>query len=115
MKNLSILEKVSLFKYCVVTNVADFWSPYAELSVWIGGFAQMTSLKFLCFAYINLAERKQMIQVWEQQLSHLENLPLIFVEKFKNQRILMDIAMHTSSSNERNFTLYINDIPVFSE
>ena len=54
MKNLSILEKLSLFKCRVVIgNVADFWSPYAELSVWIGEFAQMTSLKFLCFALIN--------------------------------------------------------------
>ena len=104
MKNLSILEKVSLFKCCVVTNVADFWSPYAELSVWIGELAQMTTLKVLCFTYINSAERKQMIQMCEQQLSHLENLTLIFFEKFKGQNILMDITMHTSSSNERNFT-----------
>ena len=102
---------MSLFK--VVTNVADFWSPYAELSVWIGEFAQMTSLKFLCFAFINSAERKQMIQMCEQQLSHMENLTLIFVEKFKDQKILMDITMHTGSSN--HYTLYINDIPVFSE
>ena len=96
----------------MVTNVSDFWSPYTELSVWIGEFAQMTTLRFLCFAYINSAERKQMIQMCEQQLSHLENLTLIFVEKFKDQKILMDIAMHT---NECNYTLYINDVPVFSE
>ena len=104
MKNLSILEKLSLYKCCVVTNVADFWSPYAELSVWIGEFAQMTTLKVLCFglAYLNSAQKKQMMQTCEQQLSHLENLKLIFVEKFKDQKILMDIAMPTGSSNECN-------------
>ena len=114
MKNLSTLEKLSLYKCRVVINVADFWSEHAQLSVWIGELAQVTTLKVLCFAYINsLERRKQMMQICEHHFSHLENLKLIFVEKFKDQKILMDIAMHTGSSN--HYTLYINDIPVFSE
>ena len=96
MKNLSILEKLSLFECPVVTNIAAAGLP-AELSVWIGEFAQMTKLKVLCFA-LNSAEMKQMC---EQQLSHLENLTLVFVEKFKEEKILMDIAM---PSHERYYT-----------
>jgi hypothetical protein len=103
MKNLSILEKLSLFECSVATNIAAAGPP-AELSVWIGEFAQMTKLKVLCFAYINSAEMKQRKQMLEQQLSHLENLTLLFVEKFKHQKILIDIAMHTGPSNERYYT-----------
>ena len=53
--------------------------------------------------------RKRMMQICEHHLSHLENLKLIFVEKFKDQKKLMDIAMHTGLSNEP-YTLYIDDI-----
>ena len=110
MKNLSTLEKLSLYKCRVVINVADFWSEHAQLSVWIGELAQVTTLKVLCFAYINsLERRKQMMQICEHHFSHLENLKLIFVEKFKDQKILMDIAMHTGLSNEP-YTLYLDDI-----
>ena len=53
--------------------------------------------------------RERMMQICEHHLSHLENLKLIFVEKFKDQKILMDIAMHTGLSN-KPYTLYIDDI-----
>ena len=99
MKNFMNLEKLSLFECSVAANVAEVGPP-TELSIWIGEFATMTKLKVLCIAYIYNKQEKQMC---EQQLSHLENLTLIFDQKFRDQKKLMDIAVHTGPCVDLSF------------
>ena len=87
IKNLANLEKLAL-------SQSD-----EELTVRINYFAAMSKLKLLCVDSIHsfFGTRKELKEMCVQELSHLENLTILFdgvkIVKFGYQKKLMDIAM----------------------